>query len=122
MTADEAAGRGDGGQKYPTISAEARDALYSQAMDLLSGFGARQASIDPEFSDDLRGLLDALGEIGEWRTVELSIPPGDLRRVMSGIQARLPEGPAAWRSAGTGSVAETCDRVLAQLKEERRSA
>jgi hypothetical protein len=122
MTADEAVGREEGGDEHPRISAEARDALYSQAMGLLSGFGVRQASVDPGFSDDLRELLDALGEIGQWRTVELAIPPDRLRRVISGIQAGLPEDPAAWRSARTGLVSQTCDRILAQLEEEGRSA
>jgi hypothetical protein len=116
MTTCESASCEEGGGNLPAISAEARDALRSQATDLLRGIGVGQAQIDPEFSDDLRELLDALAEIDGMGTVELAIPPGYLRRVMSGLRDRLPEDPtASRRSAPTRLVSETCERVLAEL-------
>jgi hypothetical protein len=116
MKTGDAAGREEGGEDLLAISAEERDALYSQAMDLLGGTGMRQDQIEPEFADDLRELLDALAEIDGRGTVELAIPPEYLRRVMAGMRPRLPDDPRApGRSARTRLVPETCDRVLAHL-------
>jgi hypothetical protein len=114
-----AAGREDGGADLPTVSAEERDALCSQAMDLLSGIGARQARLDPRFLGDLRALLGALGEIGDGGPSPLTMPPADLRRVLSGIRSRLPEeSTGTWRSARTRLVSGACDRILAPSGQE----
>jgi hypothetical protein len=120
MTIDDPVVRHQGGENPPRISAEARDALYSQAMDLLGGVGAGQAEIDPAFSDDLRQLLEELGEIGEGDMVDLALPPDDLRRVMMGIRDRLPRPlEADRRSLRTRLVSRTCEEVLVQLEAGR---
>jgi hypothetical protein len=100
------------------VSAEERDALCPQAMDLPGGIGARQAHLDPGFLGDLRALLGTLGEIGDGGPSHLRMPPAELRRVLSGIRGRLPEeSTGTWRSARTRLVSEACERILAQLDE-----
>ncbi len=100
----------------PLISAEARDALPSQAMAFLSGMGMRMDPIDHRFFDDLERLLRALGDIGEGVSVELTVPTTGLRRVITEVRRQLPEDPEApSRMPGTRIVARTCDEILAQL-------
>lgn len=85
-------GESESADGFPSISAEERDALHSQAMTLLSGIGPRRASLDPQFSDDLRHLLETLGDIGEGGPIELAMPSAELRRVIGdpGAAARGP--------------------------------
>ena len=100
------------------VSPEARDALYSQATDLLTRAAARRSdtSIDPRFRNDLRLLLDALGNIDPCAAVELRVPNRDLLRTIRGIQGQLPPDPESTRrSARTQLVAKTCTSVIAQL-------
>lgn len=100
----------------PTISPEERDALYSQAMDLLSGIGSTDREIDPRFSDDLRHLLETLGDIQPANRVELTMPPADLRRVVTDVRDQLPPDPGAERRSGrTRFVARACASILRQL-------
>jgi hypothetical protein len=104
----------------PRISPEERDALYSQAMDLLSGIGSRDREVDPRFSDDLRHLLETLGDIQPARHVELAMPSVDLQRVVTDIQQQLPPDPdAEGRSERTRFVARACESILRQLDGHR---
>lgn len=107
------------GSDAPTISPLERDALYSQAMDLLSGNDSSDRQVDPAFSDDLRQLLETLSDIRPIGRVELLMSSADLRRVISRIHGELPENPEAkGRSERTRLVASTCKSILADLDEE----
>jgi hypothetical protein len=102
------------------ISAEARDALYSLAMDLLSGIASRESArgIDPAFSQDLRLLLESLSDIEVEAVAELRLDRNDLKRVMEGIRGSLPGDVDSSRSSPrTRLVARTCGQVLAQIGE-----
>jgi hypothetical protein len=101
-----------------TISPEERDALYSLAMDLLSGIASREAPgrIDSDFSDELRLLLDSLGDIGPEGSVELRLPEVELKPVIEGIRSWLPsDAQRSDRSPRTRMVARTCREILTAL-------
>jgi hypothetical protein len=121
----------------PTISAAQRDALYDQILDRLSGIGDIEIAIEAEnygaaerlgreYSDDLRLLLDDLGfGDGAEGAVELTTPPCVLRRVLPRLRslaeqhtARLVQEQAQARGIERRNrlVAETCARVLAELR------
>jgi hypothetical protein len=119
-----------------TITSEQRDALYDQILDRLSGIGDIELAIRSEdydnaerlgreYCDDLRLLLDDLGLGDETdEPVELTAPPGVLRRVLSRLR-QIAENHTAglepeWIEIATVRernrlVSEACESVLASL-------
>jgi hypothetical protein len=122
------------------ITAEQREALYVQVLDHLSGIGDLWLVIEAgehekadrlghAFADDLRLLLDDLGWPGRSDlpadgSVELTVPPEDLRRVVGWLRDEAAEMFANTlpRSDGerellnrTGLAVQACGSVLAAL-------
>lgn len=118
-----------------TISAEQRDALYDQVLDHLSGIADLWSAVQRrdfgtadrvgrEFSDDLRLILDDLGWGDSGGPVELTMPTGDLRRVLLQLrqQAEHQEADLAEQrddlqvfDKRTRIVREVCAEVLDRL-------
>ena len=94
MTTCDSAARHKGGEHPPVISAEARDALYSQAMDLLSGIGARRAEIGPASPETCEDSWRALGQLGVGGLLRRGAPTGRFTTLAFG----------SLRSAAGGSV------------------
>ena len=126
-----------------TISAKQRDALYTQVLDHLSGIGDLWLAIDAgdfrqadalghAFVDDLRLLLDDLGwpdrtDLPADGRVELTMPPGDLRRVLGRLRDEAAEmfADALPRSGEdrellrrTGLAVEAAGRVLCAISQK----
>jgi len=126
-----------------TITARQREALYVQVLDHLSGIGDLWLAIDAgdyehadvlghAFVDDLRLLLDDLGwpdqeELPPDAKVELTLPPGDLRRVIERLRDEATElfadtilFPADEKGIlrRTALAAEACGRVLLALDRQ----
>jgi hypothetical protein len=123
------------------ITADQREALYVQVLDHLSGIADLWLAIDAgeyakadrlghEFADDLRLLLDDLGWPEQGRhsaegCVELTMPPGELRRVIVRLREEAGEMFASTLPRSeeeralldrTGLAVQACGRVLAALE------
>jgi hypothetical protein len=125
-----------------TISAEQRDAIYTQILDHLSGLGdlflvvksgdyRKAESLGQSFVDDLR-LLDDLGWPDAWNqradgSVELTLDPDELGRVLGRLRQeatglfadtfpRSDDDHAILRQ--TALVIEACGRVLRMIDRE----
>lgn len=126
-----------------TISAEQREALYSQVLDHLSGIGdpflviaagdyRKADSLGRGFVDDLRLLLDDLGWPDSWShradlSVELTTGPDELGPVLARLrdEATTLFADTLPRSDDdhdvlrrTALVIEACGRVLRTIDRE----
>lgn len=98
------------------LSAAQRDAVYSQALDCLSGIGRQCSQLD---SDELRSLLETLGE-EEGGNVELSLRhPRQLCRLVGALAALATASDDSGRSA---LIREARTSVIASLRTERERA
>lgn len=119
------------------ITLEQRDALYEDLLTHLSGMGDLWLAINRndfetadrlghEFVDELRLILKDLGwgDGPKTGTVELTLPPADLRNVLGRIRDRAHRHRKSHQEALTEVtvplqqselVIQTCDQVLAAL-------
>jgi len=123
------------------ISAQQRDALYDQILDHMGGIDdlrmavARQDFVNAErlarqFADELRLVNEDLGwGEGSGEPVELGCPPELLRRVFARLGEEAEqlarfnaeeERQARELQHRTETVAELCNKALAELEDEPR--
>ena len=129
-----------GPRRTPRITSIQRDAVYRQILDQMANAGDLRLLIDQgelgaagqlarEVSDDLQLVLDALGwgETSSGDSVELDLPPEQLRRTFARLLERAIEDREASSQAQTETqapyerallVIETCDQVLAVVGED----
>jgi hypothetical protein len=123
-----------------TITSKQRDALYDDLLTHLSGLDGLWDAIHShdfetadrlahEFSDDLRLVLGGLGggDCSDKGTVELTVEPATVRRVLTNLRDRAQrhaeeDGQMAVDEAREAQgqslcVAWTCEQVLVGLEE-----